>query len=389
MGVKMNKFILKNFWLIASLLLTAGCGTPEREETEPLSELEVEEIRDVSDVADNVGSNEDKDIVTGAPSPAIREAGGTSNEWKQDLPENHGIESKWLEEFNKKLQDKQIHAALLVRDGTIVYEYYSEGYNKDSRFDLYSCTKSITSAAVGIAIEQGYLPGVDSQIGDFFPAVTDDQMKEVTVEQLLNLSSGIDWTENTSGEVFLDWLMAENQVDFILQKNMKSAPGEVFNYSSGNSHLISAILTQVTGMPEAEYVRKNLFEPIGIQDFAWWSDTQGITIGGFGIWMTARDAARFGQLYLKEGKWGERQIVPAQWVRISTSSHGPNKAYGYNWWIDTPKEQQKYSMYYAEGYGGQYIFVVPELQIVTVVMSRGVEDFSIITAFKELLDELE
>ncbi len=323
------------------------------------------------------------------PAPTVNPVAYLNGEWEQDLPENHGIEPSWLEEFANELQDKQICAALLIKDGRIVYESYMKEYNKDSQFNLYSCTKSVTSAAVGVAIEQGYLTGVDCQIGDYFPNIENDQMKKITIEQLLNFTSGIDWSESSADGDFVDWMMAENQVDYMLNKNMKHEPGEVFNYSTGSSHLISAILTQATGMTEEEYVKRNIFEPIGIHDYAWWADAQGITFGGLGIWMTARDAARFGQLYLNEGKWGEQQVVPAQWVRTSTSKQGPNEDYGYNWWVDVPHEQQKYSMYNAAGYGGQYIFVVPKFQIVAVVTSRGVEDSSVVTAFKELLDKLE
>lgn len=309
-------------------------------------------------------------------------------EWGSDRPENHGIPTAWRDGLSKELTKIPVRAALVVKDGSIIYEYYGQGDDVNTDYSIYSCTKSITSAAVGVAIEQGLLPGVDSRLGDFFPDLDDPQKEAITVGQLLNLTAGFEWTEALTDGVMLDWMLADNQVDYVLNKKMLHQPGEVFNYSSGNTQLLSAIIEKVTGMSEADYVRKNILEPIGIDDVLWWSDAQGITFGGFGIWLTAREAARFGQLYLNEGRWGEQQVVPAEWVRESTVSQGNIAYYGYNWWVDVPEPEQAFRMYYASGFGGQHIIVVPEHQLVAVVMSMGVEDRSIVELFKRYLGEL-
>lgn len=313
-----------------------------------------------------------------------------TGEWGTDTPENHGISNEQIDDFEREMGERPIRSALLVKDGSIVYEYYREGYSADTRFDIYSCTKSILSAATGIAIDQGYLAGTDAKLESFFPGITDADMKEITVGNLLSLTSGIEWTENIANGVFLfEWMIAENQVDYVLDRSMRNKPGEAYNYSSGDSHLLSATLTEVTGMSAKEYVSENLFTPIGIGDVMWWEDSQGISFGGFGIYMTARDAARVGQLYLNKGLWGEERIISEEWIEKSIEPQGPNAEYGYGWWIDVPDGGQEYQMYYAAGLGGQYILVVPDYQIVAVIMSTGVDDMSVIRLFQSFVDELE
>lgn len=311
-------------------------------------------------------------------------------EWGTDTPENRGISREQMDSFAREVGERPIRSALLIKDGSIVYEYYRGGYDIDTRFDIYSCTKSIVSAAAGMAMDQGYLEGTDTKITEFFPDIDDAGMKEITIGNLLNLTSGIEWTETlANGAFMLEWMMADNQVDYILNKNMVNKPGEVFNYSSADSHLLSAILAEVTGMSGKDYVSDNLLEPIGIEDVMWWEDSQGISFGGFGIFMTARDAARFGQLYLNKGMWGRDRIISEDWIDKSTKPQSPNGEYGYNWWIDTSGEQREYQMYYAAGLGGQYILVVPEYEIVAVIMSSGVGDMSVVRMFQSFLDEME
>ncbi len=321
-----------------------------------------------------------------------------TGEWGMDTPENHGVSRTQIDDLDREIGARPIRAALVIKDGAMIYEYYQEGNSAGTRFDIYSITKSILSATVGIAIDQGYLAGIDTKIEAYLPAIAegvaagniDADMKEITVGNLLSLTSGIEWTETlANGMLMLDWMMAENQVDYILGSNMRNKPGEVFNYNSGDSHLLSALLTEATGMSAKEYADVNMFAPIGIKDYIWWGDSQGISLGGFGIYMTARDAARIGQLYLNKGMWGEERIISEEWITASTQPQGPDGEYGYNWWIDVPDGQQDYQMYYAAGLGGQYIIVVPDYQIVAVFMSIGIDDMSVVSLFKSFVNELE
>jgi CubicO group peptidase (beta-lactamase class C family) len=145
---------------------------------------------------------------------------------------------------------------------------------------------------------------------------------------------------------------------------MAAAPGAAFNYSSGVSHLLSAIIQEATGMRTFSFAREYLFEPLGISRVHWPSDPHGIAFGGGGLWLTPRDMARFGQLYLQGGVWGGKQVVPAEWVEASISrqvnAHGAAPYYGYQWWVRSS------GTYAAHGYRGKRIFVIPDLEMVVV-----------------------
>jgi CubicO group peptidase (beta-lactamase class C family) len=349
----------------------------------PLDRSEAADLAETDPIPEQGTSSESSgtgtDIVDGLGKEYL------TGEWAIGQPGDHGMEQEWLDALCEELITGSVRAALLVKDGTIVYEYYGTGDNTETKYSLYSCTKSVTSAAVGLAIEQELLPGVNSKLADFFPDLADPEKEDITIAHLLNLTSGIEWKESVSSGILLEWMLADNQVDYVLNKKMVGQPGEAFNYNSGNTQLLAAILEKVTGQSEADYVRENILTPIGIGDVSWWEDAQGITFGGFGIWLTAREAARFGQLYLNEGRWGEQQIIPADWVKLSTVPQGPTDFYGYNWWIDVPEPDQQFRMYYASGFGGQHIIIVPEYQMVAVVMSMGVTDDSLVSTFKEHL----
>ncbi len=403
----------KVFWVFLCLVFMMGCRVNEQDASRPETEAETKEASPEAEVSPEAQekSPEAQEIPPEAqetppenptakeqpspkhPSPQQSSPKGQeylAGEWGTDTPENHGVSGEQIDDFDREMNERPIRSALLIKDGSIVYEYYQEGYSANTRFDIYSCTKSILSAATGIAIDQGDLAGTEAKLGSFFPGISDEDMKEITVGNLLSLASGIEWTENIANGIFLlEWMIAENQVDYVLARSIRSKPGEAYNYSSGDSHLLSAVLTEATGMSAKEYAEENLFAPIGIGDVIWWEDGQGISFGGFGIYMTARDAARVGQLYLNKGLWGEERIISEEWIAQSVEPQGPSAEYGYGWWIDVPDGDQEYQMYYAAGLGGQYILVVPDYQIVAVIMSTGVDDMSVVRLFQSFVDELE
>jgi CubicO group peptidase (beta-lactamase class C family) len=262
-----------------------------------------------------------------------------------------------------------VHSVLVVRNGALVLEAYFSPRGPENLHNAYSCTKSFTSALVGIAIRRGYLDGVDQPVLDFFPDLAgadDDPRREaMTIEHLLTMRCGLDWPESSvsysSPRNILRQMMASRSwVRFVLERPMVADPGVAFNYNTGCSHLLSAILQEATGMRTSAFARAVLFEPLDISTSLWQSDLDGITFGGGGLWMTPRDMAKFGTLYLQGGRWMGRQIVPAEWVSASTV--GP--AYGYQWWVYAD------GSYAAHGYLGQRIVVVPHLQMVVVVTGR-------------------
>lgn len=301
-----------------------------------------------------------------------------SDAWKFDLPENHNMDPAVFSQLHTALSDSSVYAMITVKDGYIMDEYYREGYDENSIFPLYSCSKSFTGALVGIAMEQGYIKSVNDPLADYLPQVLtldDPRKEEITLYHLLTHTSGLEWYEwSGSYSNWNEFQSAPNWVAYILNRDLVSAPGAAFNYSTGNTHLLTAALEAAVGASAFDFAKKNLFIPLGIKSAVWGTDPQGITDGGNGLQMSVRDAARFGQLYLNNGIWNGAQIVPAQWVAESTTAKNNGAgdgvgSYGYQWWIRS-FGAENYDTYYAFGAWGQYIFVVPDLSLVTVIVSH-------------------
>ena len=312
------------------------------------------------------------------------------NSWQFDQPENHQMDGAVLEDLHAALPGTGIHAMVIVKDGVIIDEYYEDGYDETSQFPFHSASKSYTGSLIGIAMEEGYIDSVDDPLSKYLPQVLeqeDTRKQEITLRHLLTQTSGLEWYEWGGG--YSNWeefRSADNWVDYILGRNLVQEPGAVFNYSTGNTHLLSAVLQAATGVTQEEYCRTHLFDPMGVSEDAYWvTDPQGITDGGNGLVISPRDAAKFGQLYLDGGSWRGQQLVPASWVEESTSVQNPGPGgstgqYGYQWWIQTHTTGENgiyatayptasYDVYFAFGYAGQFIYVVPQLDLVTVFAS--------------------
>ena len=266
-----------------------------------------------------------------------------------------------------------VHGVLVVRNGYTVVEAYYPPYGPNIRHSTASVGKSFTGALVGIAIHEGYIDSVDQKVLDFFsnhPTAHSDPLKQaMAVEDLLTMRSGLDWPESaasysSSGNIMNQMMGSLDWASFVLDQPMVAEPGTRFNYSSGDSHLLSAIIQEATGMSTLSFARSRLFEPLGISRVFWPSDPHGIAFGAGGLWLTPRDMAKFGQLYLQGGVWDGKQVVPAEWVAASiarqVSAHGAASYYGYQWWVRVD------GTFAAHGYRGKRIFVVPDLEMVVV-----------------------
>ena len=298
--------------------------------------------------------------------------------WAFAEPEERGVDGSTLKSFHNALANVNIQCAVTVKDGYIIDEYYKEGFDENSVFRFNSCTKSFSGALIGIAVEKGLLSGVDAKLTEFFPQLSQPNQadkQDITVEHLLTQTSGMYWNEWSGGDYFMRLSRSENWVDFVLSQAMVATPGKVFNYTTGGSHLLGAVIQSVAGITAYEFGVEHLFKPLGMESVQWRADPQGISDSGNGISMTARDAAKFGQLYLNNGKWDNVQVIPEKWVSLSVAQQAAGSPgtgeYGYSWWLKRFGTNGKwYSTYYAMGAGGQYIFVVPELNLVTVMASR-------------------
>ncbi len=307
-----------------------------------------------------------------------------TDEWQNSTPEAQGMNSALLNDMMTAIEENQIliESLLIVKNGYMVMEEYpSVFYEQDNRHIIHSCTKSFTSALVGIAIEEGYIDGVDEKLIDLLPNRTyanyDERIDDITLEHLLMMTSGFEWDEwtepySSSLNSHYQYWYASDSVQFILDLPLAYDPGDVWVYSSGSSHLLSAIVTEATGVSLLEYATDKLFTPLGIavSDVLWPADNHGIYRGSGGVEMIPRDMAKFGYLFLNNGTWDGEQIVPSAWVQTSSetlSTFDEYSGYSYQWWT-YPAEIA--SVYSANGYVGQNIFVIPSLDMVVVFTSR-------------------
>ena len=265
-----------------------------------------------------------------------------------------------------------LQALLLARHGTTALSLRTNGPSLDTPVNVKSVSKSILSALVGIAIDEGHLQGVDQRIAPFFEsylnAESDPRKCDITVGNLLSMRSGL---QRTSGSNYGAWVSSSNWVRNAIQQPLQSDPGTERSYSTGNSHLLSAVLTQATGQSTWAFARKYLAEPMGIALPQWMADPQGIYFGGNDMRISARGLLAFGEMYRSGGWYNGQRIVPHAWVRASwverSQSRWSGAGYGYNWFT---RREHGHRMHYGWGYGGQYVFIVPTLELTIVATSK-------------------
>ncbi|UCC54334.1 MAG: serine hydrolase, partial [Anaerolineaceae bacterium] len=295
--------------------------------------------------------------------------------WRSSAPEEQGMDSEMLAKMFESIeqQNYDIHSVTIIRNGYIVADATIYPFEWDSKHQIHSVTKSISSALVGIAIDQGYIENVNQPVLSLFPnrlVSNNDANKEaMTLEHLLTMTTGLECRDSYlyRWRGLDDMMQSDDWVQHVLDLPMVEQPGSSFEYCNGASFLLSAIIQETTGMTAAEFAEINLFDPLGISDVVWPSNPRGVSIGWGGLRMQPRDMAKIGYLYLNEGRWEGKQIISPAWVDASTSKHIDATladGYGYQWW--TTNEGH----YFALGYAGQYIFVAPELEMVTVITSN-------------------
>ncbi len=286
------------------------------------------------------------------------------------FPEEQGLNSTKLNEMLDliSLEHILVDSIIIVRNDHIIFEEYPRlFYNSEKRHHLFSVTKSFTSALIGIAIDMGLIADVDQKITDLFPDRTfanlDTRKQEITLEHFLTMTTGLEWDDDID---FYAMEASQDNIQYVLDKPMVAEPGKQFNYNSGASHVLSALITEVTGNSTFNFAREHLFEPLEITNVRWNRDGVGIYKGGTQLYLKPMDMARFGYLYLNNGTWKGERIVPAEWVTKSTKTHikgrpnhFPGREYGYQWWI-----KSTYGYYYADGTQGQNIFIIPQYNMV-------------------------
>jgi CubicO group peptidase (beta-lactamase class C family) len=323
-----------------------------------------------------------------------------------DNPYASQIEAIARDSSNGSLEDyldaSGTTAFLVVHNDKLLYERYFNGYDETSVNTSFSMAKSFASALVGIAIDEGYIRSVDEPITNYIPELLekDKRFKSITIRDLLTMSSGIKYEEGGT----LPWseeaddtktYYATNLRELALNCQIKGEPGEYFEYNNYNPLLVGLILERATGMSVSRYLQEKVWKPLGMEaDGSWSLDSSrsGFEKMESGVNARARDFARFGMLFAREGNWEGEQLVSKEWVEESTradTSTDPSQDYQYFWWVDTPDGKHHFS---ARGNYGQYIYVAPEKDLVIVRLGkeegeRGYDYW--ISLFEELSTKLD
>ncbi len=304
-------------------------------------------------------------------------------EWLVEDPADHGMDAARLDDARDYAfaAGMNTQGVVVVRDGVIVAEWYADGSDQDSWTASWSVAKSFTSALVGIAIEQGKIPGVDEPMTTYFPEWAGTPREEMTVRDVLQMSSGLDWVEDydpsalDGSDIIQIVLNHPDQLAYAAARPTLAEPGTRWSYSSGDTLLLSEVIAQATGMPAHEYAAAELFEPLDVEQAEWWRDAAGHTLTYCCLDTTSRGFARFGLLYLRDGEWGSERVVPRSWVEdsLEVAPASPEGEYGYQWWLGDV-DGVPADMFSARGHDGQYIYVIPSLDLVVVRNGSYVKD---------------
>jgi len=307
------------------------------------------------------------------------------DDWKISTPAEQGLDSNLVMEFYvdaAKLET--LFGLLVIKNGYLIAEgYFNEG-SVDQLSGRQSTTKSVTSALVGIALDQGYLSNVDQKMMDFFPEfagqINDPRKEQITIRDLLQMRAGYPDEETTPPYLDImffsdNWHWLPHLVDFPLLND----PGTEFEYSNLSSHLLGVIVARATDTDLMTYAQENLFLPIDAEVGDWSRDADNYNMGALEIYLTARDMAKFGLLYFNDGVSEDMQVVSSDWVRNSLQRYSENVkvgewqssrygifrdiAYGYQWWSGRVGDHH---FDYACGHGGNYIILLHELDMIIV-----------------------
>ncbi len=284
-----------------------------------------------------------------------------TNELPRSCPEAEGVESGLIGEFFEELMElpqTEVHSVMVMRHGKVIAEMYPEPFSAEYGHTVFSASKTFTAVAVGIAVDENLLRVTDRAAGFFpelMPEEISDNLAEMTIQDLLTMSSAITLDETVRG-LEKDWLKT-----YFSKETHK--PGTEWRYDSIATYTLSAIIQKVTGMTLFEYLKIKLFEPLGIREAAWETSPDGITVGGWGLHIQSESLAKFGQLLLDKGVWNGERIISEEWVEQMMADHinTGTCGYGYQMWVEGYPGTAR-----ADGAYGQYVIVVPAKDMVFV-----------------------
>jgi len=316
-------------------------------------------------------------------------------------PEAMGLSSQAILDFLKAAQKHEMHSFMLLKGGKVVCERWWEPFSPNYRHQMFSVSKSFTSTAIGMAVDEGLLT-VDTLLADIFTTEfeqigqkMDDEIRGMTIKNLLTMSTGMEYEAWDSAREL--WETAQgataNHIVSFLSGHVKENPGQVFRYSTIATFMLSAAITRLTGQTVRDYLQPRLFEPLGITDLYWRTDEgSGASVGGFGLNITTESLAKFGQFLLQKGMWKGKQLVSQAWIEEATAKHIDNSnertgdwalGYGYQFWRCSPE-----GAYRGDGMFGQYCIVLPNENIVIAATSNG-DMQQVLDLFWDLIDNFK
>ena len=288
-------------------------------------------------------------------------------EWKLKTPDSVGIESEKVEYlFDLAFQDQATQSAVLIKNGYIIKEKYNESFDQESFGTSWSMAKSFYAALIGISIDRGEIKSLDDKVSDYVDYYNDER-SEITIRQILNMTSGLDFPENEHESMFF----RHDQIAYVKEVGVEQLPEQVFEYNNVNSMIVGEILKNATGISAEMLLEDRIFKPIGIDKFTLWKDGTGNPMTYCCIDMSARDYSRFGLLFSRKGKWHNDQIISENYVNETFTPYwgqtpnwwtDENRGYSLHWWISKYDDDAK--IFNASGKFGQYIFVDHENDII-------------------------
>ena len=330
--------------------------------------------------------------------------------WKTASADSLGLDSQKLSNLTQSLRawpELGVHAVLIERNGRLIYEEYFDGFDEkwgtslgrvsmtaETKHDLRSVTKSVVSTLVGIAQGEGAIKSLDEPVLNYFPEYPElntPERRRVTLEHVIAMTSGFEWNEDIpytdprNDEIRMT--RDSQPLRYALSRSFKHNPGDEFNYNGGLTQVLAAVLERATKTEVEVYARTKLFEPLGITDVEWVGDLAGMPSAASGLRLRARDLAKIGSLFLHDGKWNGKQVVPGSWVDLSTRRHfrfrpragsdaGGEFGYSYFWWYNCfPSPSGLVEARAAVGNGQQRVFVLPGLNMVVTIFAGRYNDF--------------
>ncbi len=292
--------------------------------------------------------------------------------WPLSPPPGEDLRADVLSRLDAHIQADLPHvrSLLIARHGRLVFEEYYGDASRDTPHNIQSMTKSVSSALVGIALKKGLISSLDNRVLDYFPeyrnAAGDPRIKDITIRHMLTMSSGIDEMPLSFDKGLADPLAA------ILRQPLLYPPGTGFKYSSAAAHVLGGVLRKAAGASVLDFARRELFDPLGMDGVAWYADQTGLQSGGMSGLFRSRDILKLGELYLGRGAWQGKRLIAPSFIAESTKQQNEGDffaeraRYGYMWWIASISG---YDAFYARGYGGQYLMVIPRADMVVLCTS--------------------